>query len=108
METIPLADGDLRRVFPELVDELQVRDILRRAAGCIGQLADHLGVRPSWTGSGLEFHRYPDQRTGLSRGDLRAPASGGLRCGSWEGDGDEQSAVLAGVGSGVAAVCVRH
>jgi hypothetical protein len=32
METIPLADGDLRWVFPEL--------------------ADHLGVRPAWTRSG--------------------------------------------------------
>lgn len=59
METIPLTDGDLRWVFPELVDERQVVDILRRAAGCIERLADHLGVRPSWTGSGLEFHRLP-------------------------------------------------
>jgi hypothetical protein len=63
VETIPLADGNLRWVFPELVDEPQVLDILQRAAGCIEQLADHLGVRPCWTGSGLEFHRFPDQQT---------------------------------------------
>jgi hypothetical protein len=59
METIPLADGDLRWVFPDLVDEPEVRDILRQAAARIEQLAGHLEVRPAWTGSGLEFHRYP-------------------------------------------------
>lgn len=63
MEPIPLADGDLRWVFPELNEESQVLDILHRAAGCIEQLADHLGVRPCWTGSGLEFHRLPGQQT---------------------------------------------
>ncbi len=63
MESIPLAEGDLGWVFPELADEREVRGILRRAAWCIEQLADHLGTRPSWTGVGLEFHRDPDQHS---------------------------------------------
>jgi hypothetical protein len=61
MEAIPLADGDLRWVFPELADESRVRDVLRQAAARVEELADHLGVRPSWTGSGLEFIRLPGQ-----------------------------------------------
>jgi len=63
MDTIPLNDGDLRWVFPTLVDESEVRAALRQAADQIEQLASHLGVRPAWTGAGLEFHPHPDGRT---------------------------------------------
>jgi hypothetical protein len=61
MEAIPLAEGDLRWVFPDLVDEAEIREILRQAAGCVEQLAGLLEVRPSWTGGGLEFLRLPGQ-----------------------------------------------
>lgn len=57
METIPLADGDLCWVFTEMEDTAEVSDLVRHADTQIRQLADHLGVRPSWTGSGIEFHR---------------------------------------------------
>jgi hypothetical protein len=57
VDTIPLADGDVGWVFPELDDAGEVLDLLRRADSEIRLLADHLGVRASWTGSGIEFHR---------------------------------------------------
>lgn len=63
MRPIPLDEGDLRWVFPELADHRRVLDILHRAAGCMEQLADHLGVRPSWTGTGLEFCIFPARQT---------------------------------------------
>lgn len=59
MEAIPLADGDLRWVFPGLEDPTGVSERLVEADTHIRRLAEHLGVRPSWTGSGLEFHCYP-------------------------------------------------
>src|SRR5882757_2475280 len=57
VDTIPLADGDVGWVFPELDDAGEVLDLLRRADSEIRLLADHLRVRASWTGSGIEFHR---------------------------------------------------
>jgi hypothetical protein len=63
MEAVSLNDGDLHWVFPTLVDESELRSVLRQAADQIEQLASHLGVRPAWTGDGLEFHRHQDGRT---------------------------------------------
>jgi hypothetical protein len=57
VDTIPLAEGEVRWVFPALDDTSDVLDLLRRADGEIRLLADHLGVRASWTGTGIEFHR---------------------------------------------------
>ena len=57
MQTIPLAEGDVRWVFPELDDTGEVLDLVRRADAQIRVLAGHLGVRASWTRSGIEFHR---------------------------------------------------
>ena len=58
VETIPLVEGDLRWVFPQLADPAEVLEVLLRADARMRRLADHLGVRPGWTGSGLEFWRY--------------------------------------------------
>ncbi|WP_158842290.1 hypothetical protein [Saccharothrix deserti] len=55
MEAIPLAEGDLRWVFPDLVDVDPVLDVLRLAAARVERLADHLG-RP---GTGLVFDHLP-------------------------------------------------
>jgi hypothetical protein len=57
VETIALADGDLAWVFPHMEDPHRVVAALSGADADIRKLADHLGVRPGWTGSGLEFHR---------------------------------------------------
>jgi len=57
VETIALADGDVRWVFPQLDNLSQVREALTVADADMRRLAGHLGVTPSWTGSGLEFHR---------------------------------------------------
>ncbi|MBV1851885.1 hypothetical protein [Catellatospora tritici] len=65
MEIIALSDGDLGWVFPGLHDAGEVSDLLRQADAQIRLLADHLGVRPSWTGSGIEFHRLPQGQTDL-------------------------------------------
>ncbi|MFD1150965.1 hypothetical protein [Saccharothrix hoggarensis] len=55
MEAIPLAEGDLRWVFPDLVDAGPVLDVLRQAAARVERLAGHLG-RP---GGGLVFDHLP-------------------------------------------------
>ncbi|WP_367127211.1 hypothetical protein [Saccharothrix sp. HUAS TT1] len=55
MEAIPLAEGDLRWVFPDLEDVDPVLDVLRQAAARVEQLAGHLG-RP---GTGLVFDHLP-------------------------------------------------
>lgn len=65
VETIALADGDPRWVFPELDDPSKVLQALRAGDGRLRRLATHLGVTPSWTGSGLEFHRFPNGVTDL-------------------------------------------
>jgi hypothetical protein len=65
VETIALADGDLHWVFPELEDADEVLDVVRKADAEVRLLAEHLGVRPSWTGSGIEFHRLPSGPTSL-------------------------------------------
>jgi hypothetical protein len=57
VETIPLADGDLRWVFPGLDETGEVLTLVRQADLQIRQLAEHFAVRASWTGSGIEFHR---------------------------------------------------
>ena len=57
METVTLADGDIGWVFPQLDNQARVLEALSAADAHMRRLADHLGVRPSWTGSGLEFHR---------------------------------------------------
>jgi len=57
VETVRLADGDIAWVFPQLDDPAQVLGVLSAADAHMRRLADHLGVRPSWTGSGLEFYR---------------------------------------------------
>lgn len=59
VESVPLADGDLRWVFPALEDVPQVMEALAAADADMRRLAAHLGVRPGWTGSGLEFARLP-------------------------------------------------
>lgn len=58
MEVIALADGDLVWIFPHLDNPQQVHAALSEADADIRRLAEHLGVRPGWTGSGLEFDRY--------------------------------------------------
>ncbi|MEU4745867.1 hypothetical protein AB0G02_36135, partial [Actinosynnema sp. NPDC023658] len=55
MEAIPLAEGDLRWVFPDLVAVEPVLDVLRLAAARVERLAGHLG-RP---GAGLVFDHLP-------------------------------------------------
>jgi hypothetical protein len=58
MKTIPLVEGDLRWVFPQLADPAEVLEVLLGADAQMRRLADHLAVRPGWTGSGLEFCRH--------------------------------------------------
>src|SRR5215475_13760202 len=58
MENIRLSDGELRWVFPGLPDTAGVSAQIRL-------LANHLAVRPGWTGSGTEFHRLPSGATSL-------------------------------------------
>jgi hypothetical protein len=65
VKTIALSDGDLRWVFPGLDDTADVLDLVRQADAEIRLLADHLGVRPGWTGSGIEFHRMPSGQSSL-------------------------------------------
>lgn len=55
VEAIPLAEGDLRWVFPDLVDVDPVLDRLRLAGARVERLAVHLG-RP---GTGLVFDHLP-------------------------------------------------
>ena len=55
VESIPLAEGDLRWVFPDLVEVDPVLAVLRRAAARVELLAGHLG-RP---GAGLVFDHLP-------------------------------------------------
>ncbi|MEH1016435.1 hypothetical protein V6U90_25435 [Micromonospora sp. CPCC 206060] len=66
MEAIPLLDGDLRWVFPGLTETDEMLDLVRRADGEFRLLADHLGARPGWTGSGIEFHRLEWGQASLS------------------------------------------
>jgi hypothetical protein len=99
METIPLAEGDLRWVFPELANSAEVLDVLRQADAQMRRLADHLGVRPSWTGSGVEFHRQGGSWASLFgcaevdgaasfAGELsRVVTDDGLSRSAWEVDG---------------------
>jgi hypothetical protein len=61
VEVIPLADGDLRWLFPDLAERTQVEAVLTRAAECVERLAGRLGRRAGWTGNGLEFFRLPDR-----------------------------------------------
>jgi hypothetical protein len=63
--SIALADGDVRWVFPDLVNPDEVQALLREASARIGALAGHLGVRPSWTGSGLEYEKGDRARASL-------------------------------------------
>jgi hypothetical protein len=65
VETIALADGDPRWVFPKLDDPSRVLEALRAGDARLRRLAADLGVTPSWTGSGLEFHRFPNGVTDL-------------------------------------------
>jgi len=65
VETIPLADGDPHWVFPDLADTATVLDLLGQADAQVRQLAAHLGVRASWTGSGIEYHRTRSGRTSM-------------------------------------------
>lgn len=57
--------GDLRWVFPDLDDPGEVLELAYQADAEIRLLAEHLGVRPSWTGSGVEFHRMPSGQSSL-------------------------------------------
>lgn len=59
VKSVPLADGDLRWVFPALDDAPQVMATLAAADADMRRLAAHLGVKPGWTGSGLEFSCLP-------------------------------------------------
>jgi hypothetical protein len=96
VETIALPDGDLRWVFPDLEDTDEVLDLVHRAAAEIRLLADHLGVRPSWTGSGIEFHRLPSGPTFLlgsaEAGDVSFVAHPSSRLPSPRGPGTARSA----------------
>jgi hypothetical protein len=58
VKAIPLANGDLHWVFPQLADPAEVFEVLLRADAQLRRLADQLGVRPGWTGSGLEYRRH--------------------------------------------------
>jgi hypothetical protein len=66
VKAIPLANGDLHWVFPQLADPAEVFEVLLRADAQLRRLADHLGVRPGWTGSGLEYLML-DGRSGPER-----------------------------------------
>ncbi|WP_033441469.1 hypothetical protein [Saccharothrix sp. NRRL B-16314] len=55
MEAIPLAEGDLRWVFPDLIDVDPVLDVLRLAAARVERLSGHLGI----PGAGLVFDHLP-------------------------------------------------
>ncbi|MFD0203066.1 MULTISPECIES: hypothetical protein [Saccharothrix] len=55
MEAIPLAEGDLRWVFPDLVEVDPVLAVLRLAAVRVERLAGHLGG----PGTGLVFDHLP-------------------------------------------------
>jgi hypothetical protein len=55
VEAIPLVEGDLRWVFPDLVDVGPVLDVLRLAAARVERLAGHLGG----PGTGLVFDHLP-------------------------------------------------
>jgi hypothetical protein len=57
MKTIALAEGDVGWVFPHFGNSPGVLEALSVADARMRQLADHLGVTPGWTRSGLEFHR---------------------------------------------------
>lgn len=57
MKTIALADGDVGWVFPHFDNQPVVMEALSAADAHMRRLADHLGVTPGWTGSGLEFHQ---------------------------------------------------
>ena len=50
-----MAEGDLRWVFPDLVEVEEVLAVLRQAEARVGRLADHLG-RPA---AGLVFDHLP-------------------------------------------------
>jgi hypothetical protein len=65
VETIALSDGDLRWVFPDLNGTGDVLELVRQADAEIRLLAEHLGVLPGWTGSGIEFHRMPSGQSSL-------------------------------------------
>ncbi|WP_037604690.1 hypothetical protein [Streptacidiphilus rugosus] len=56
METTALAAGDVRWVFPDAESPGELLALLGQASTRIEKLAERLGVRPGWTGSGLEFH----------------------------------------------------
>lgn len=56
-EAIPLAQGDVRWVFPDLDDPAVVSGGLSEADALMRRVAAHLGVRAGMTGSGLEYHR---------------------------------------------------
>ena len=55
VDAIPLAEGDLRWVFPDLVEVDPVLAVLRLAAARVERLADRLGG----PGSGLVFDHLP-------------------------------------------------
>ncbi|MFI9008421.1 hypothetical protein ACIGNX_14445 [Actinosynnema sp. NPDC053489] len=55
MQAIPLAEGDLRWVFPDLVEVDPVLAVLRRAAARVERLSGHLGG----PGADLVFDHLP-------------------------------------------------
>jgi hypothetical protein len=52
-------------LFPKLDDLSGVLKVLRAGDGHLLRLAAHLGVTPSWTGIGLEYHCFPNGVTDL-------------------------------------------
>jgi hypothetical protein len=56
-EAIPLSQGDLRWVFPDLEDPGPVSNLLSHADGIISELARHLGISPGHHAHGLEYAR---------------------------------------------------
>ena len=86
METIPLGDGDPRWVFGETARIDDVLQLVREADAEILRLAAHLGVRASWTGSGIEYHRMPG-RTALFGCAEAGDVSFAVELSSWQPGG---------------------
>ncbi|GIH28633.1 hypothetical protein Aph01nite_69430 [Acrocarpospora phusangensis] len=79
MESIPLAEGDLRWTFGQSVDLGAIREIVFRAQDQLGRLAEVLGASSGWVSSGLEFGIYPamtiiDLRAWVESDNLDLPA----------------------------------
>lgn len=57
MGSIPLSEGDLRWVFPDLADQDEVRTLLERADEQLRRLAALCDVQAGWASPGLGYDR---------------------------------------------------